>query len=193
MLWPSQVFIDYGETGWRSSWEMAYTYGFVPGSGLEDWLGGGGRPVYFEGILPTDTLGPQKRAVLAALGAEEDAWEGMWIDLKPSQSQCEAMGPMLRLAHLSDGENNNDSEVTDGGSEAPDSATATLASQLAQWTVPPKELWEALQKPLDADTETRVAQQVPTLPAPSAAPDPCPTLTTPSLCLGPRPREATQA
>ena len=27
-----QTFIDYGEAGWRSSWEMLYTYGFVPGA-----------------------------------------------------------------------------------------------------------------------------------------------------------------
>ena len=28
-----QVFIDYaGEGSWRSSWEMLYTYGFVPGA-----------------------------------------------------------------------------------------------------------------------------------------------------------------
>ena len=26
-----QVFIDYGEAGWRSSWEMLYTYGFIAG------------------------------------------------------------------------------------------------------------------------------------------------------------------
>ena len=30
-----QVFIDYaGEGNWRSSWEMLYTYGFVPGGAL---------------------------------------------------------------------------------------------------------------------------------------------------------------
>ena len=34
-----QVFIDYaGEGNWRSSWEMLYTYGFVPGAQPQEWL-----------------------------------------------------------------------------------------------------------------------------------------------------------
>ena len=40
-----QVFIDYaGEGNWRSSWEMLYTYGFVPGAQPQEWLEAGGSP-----------------------------------------------------------------------------------------------------------------------------------------------------
>ena len=45
-----QAFIDYGEAGWRSSWEMLYTYGFVPGSSPEEWMSTGGRPMFFDGV-----------------------------------------------------------------------------------------------------------------------------------------------
>ena len=37
-------------------------------------LGGtGGRPLFFDGVSPSDELLPQKRALLAALGAAEGA------------------------------------------------------------------------------------------------------------------------
>ena len=68
-----QAFIDYGEAGWRSSWEMLTTYGFVPGASVPEWLASGGRPLYFEGVSPTDPLLPQKQALLVALGADVGA------------------------------------------------------------------------------------------------------------------------
>ena len=43
------MFIDYGVSGWRSSWEMLYTYGFVPGQDHKQWLASGGRPIFFPG------------------------------------------------------------------------------------------------------------------------------------------------
>lgn len=145
-----QCFIDYGETGWRSSWEMLRTYGFVPGSTSVDWLANGGRPIYFDGVAANDPLQEQKQAVLAALGAEQDAFQGMWLDLKPSPVACMSMAPLLRLAHL----------------KAPVAAETNLdklgilASQLASWSVPPRELWAALQQRADEKTEALVTEQV---------------------------------
>lgn len=69
----AQLFIDYGEAGWRSSWEMLYTYGFVPGETMTAWLSAGGRPLFFPAVQDDDPLRPQKQALLAALGASENA------------------------------------------------------------------------------------------------------------------------
>ena len=58
-----QVFIDYaGEGNWRSSWEMLYTYGFVPGAQPQEWLEAGGRPILLEGVQRDDPLHEQKVA-----------------------------------------------------------------------------------------------------------------------------------
>jgi len=136
-----QIFIDYGEAGWRSSWEMLYTYGFVPGAGLAEWISSGGRPLFFDGVLPSDPLHEQKRALLSALGAQEGAVDGTWVDLKPTAASCTSMAPLLRLAYLGRG---------DG-----DAATA-----LAEWRAEPTELWAVLQKPVAPDAEAKVAAQV---------------------------------
>ncbi|KAL3892882.1 MAG: hypothetical protein SGPRY_014691 [Prymnesium sp.] len=157
-----QVFIDYGEAGWRSSWEMLYTYGFVPG-GDEDWLltGGecrgdripsllarlmaaslAGRPMFFEGISSSDSLAAQKKALLAALGVDESAADGTWVELKAVSRGGGEMAPFLRLAHLAEGEG------------------IPLADALASWSASPQESWEALQQPLSPALEKRVAQVV---------------------------------
>ena len=89
----AQVFIDYGEAGWRSSWEMLYTYGFVPGASGTEWAAAGGCPMFFKGISEKDPLYQQKRAVFDALagGEDESCWAGMWIDLKSESTTCLAM------------------------------------------------------------------------------------------------------
>lgn len=143
-----QVFIDYGEAGWRSSWEMLYTYGFVPGSSVEEWIAAGGRPLFFDGVSPSDELLPQKRALLAALGASEGAADGQWLDLKPTADQCVAMAPLLRLANLSPG----DASLEEG--------VRRLAEALAEWRADPTALWSALQRPVGAAVEAKVAEQV---------------------------------
>ena len=137
-----QVFIDYGESGWRSSWEMLYTYGFVPGSKLEEWLASGGRPICFPAVSPTDPLMPQKRAVLVALGVEEGGEEEIWVDVKAKLDQITAMGPILRLAHLS-------------AETAPE-----LAKELASWSANPDSFWDAMQQQVNPEIERRVATQV---------------------------------
>lgn len=143
-----QVFIDYGERGMRSSWEMFYLYGFVPGAGLKEWLATGGRPLYFEGIKPSDPLLMQKRAALEVLGAGDNAWEGTWLDLKPDHDQCVAMAPLLRFAHL----------ATDVEYEDP--KLGELVQKLASWGADARDIWTAMSKPFDAAIETRVAAQV---------------------------------
>jgi len=143
-----QVFIDYGESGWRSSWEMLYTYGFVPGAAHEDWMASGGRPLFFEGVANSDPLSPQKRALLVALGADEGAADGTWLDLKPEKAQCVQMAPLLRLAHLSPEEDGLDDSVQ------------AQSVALKEWRADPNELWTALQKPLTPATEAKVAKQV---------------------------------
>ena len=86
--------------GWRSSWEMLYTYGFVPGASTTEWIAAGGRPMFFDGVTDDDPLMPQKRALLVALGADENAYAGTWLDLKARKDSCVAMAPLLRLAKL---------------------------------------------------------------------------------------------
>ncbi len=137
-----QVFIDYGEASWRSSWEMLYNYGFVPGSSLRDWLSTGGRPLFFDGIARDDPLREQKVALLVALGADESSADGVWVDVQPRAAECTSMAPLLRLAHLS-------------------SATQPeIAERLASWGADPRELWQQLQKPVGTGVERAVAEQV---------------------------------
>lgn len=143
-----QIFIDYGESGWRSSWEMLYTYGFVPGSEPQDFMAAGGRPVFFEGISPTDPLMPQKQALLVALGADESAGEGVWVDLQVNGAQSAAMAPLLRLKHLAE------------GAESMDEAGRAMVTNLAAWQADPTLLWTSLQKPVGAAIEAKVAHQV---------------------------------
>ena len=138
-----QAFIDYGEAGWRSSWEMLYTYGFVPGESPEDWMSTGGRPLFFDGIEPTDPLIEQKRAVLVTLGAGEEAAEGTWLDLRPTREQCEMMAPLLRLASLAD-----------------DGTEPELTAELAAWKADPQAVWGRMQTPLSDETEAKVATKV---------------------------------
>jgi hypothetical protein len=52
---------------------MLYTYGFVPGEGMTEWLSAGGRPLFFPAVEEEDPLRPQKQALLTALGASENA------------------------------------------------------------------------------------------------------------------------
>ena len=142
-----QVFIDYGEAGWRSSWEMLYTYGFVPGTKPDEWLAAGGRPIFFECVQRSDPLWQQKAAVIASLTGDEGNEAGMWVDVKadPAAMAATAMAPMLRLAHM--------------GADCPEWGAA-----LESWQVQPQQLWQALQKPLPgaagATIEQRVAAQV---------------------------------
>mmetsp|Transcript_160312 Transcript_160312/g.282878 ORF Transcript_160312/g.282878 Transcript_160312/m.282878 type:complete len:585 (+) Transcript_160312:43-1797(+) len=143
-----QVFIDYGETGWRSSWEMLYTYGFVPGDTKEDWLAAGGRPIFFEGVREDDPLRPQKQALLTALGVDEMGWAGTWVDLRASTQAAVSMAPLLRLAYLSPGKHSSHP------------VAAKLAEKLASWEAEPRETWQLLQTPLDPQTESLIAGQV---------------------------------
>lgn len=143
-----QVFIDYGETGWRSSWEMLYTYGFVPGDTKEDWLAAGGRPIFFEGVREDDPLRPQKQALLTALGVDEMGWAGTWVDLRASTQAAVSMAPLLRLAYMSPGKHSSHP------------AAAEVAEKLASWEASPRETWQLLQSPLDAHTESLIAGQV---------------------------------
>lgn len=163
-----QVFIDYGEAGWRSSWEMLYTYGFVPGDGPQDWLASGGRPMMFEGVSRDDELHQQKVAMLVALGAEEDAAYGQWVDVKADPEQASSMAPLLRLAHLRRGvgakaageeaeEAKADAKADAGSGEVDMDA---LVGRLAEWKANPQEVWRAVQSRVSDDNERRVAQQV---------------------------------
>jgi len=139
----AQTFIDYGEAGWRSSWEMLYTYGFVPGASPEEWMTTGGRPLFFDGVEPSDPLREQKRAVLVTLGTEEEALEGTWLDLQPRAEQAVLMAPLLRLACLAD-----------------DGTEPEMVQDLASWKADPRELWNRMQTPLSDETEAKVAQIV---------------------------------
>ena len=124
-----QVFIDYGEAGWRSSWEMLYTYGFVPGTKPDEWLAAGGRPIFFECVQRSDPLWQQKAAVIASLTGDEGNEAGLWVDVKadPAAMAATAMAPMLRLAHM--------------GADCPEWGAA-----LESWQVQPQQLWQALQQ-----------------------------------------------
>ena len=75
-----------------------------------------------------------------ALGVDESAADGSWVEIK-AMSRVE-MAPFLRLVHL----------VDDGSNP--------LFSELAAWSAPPMELWQALQQPIGAAVEAKVAQTV---------------------------------
>eukprot|EP00746_Dinoflagellata_sp_MGD_P072719 gnl/MRDRNA2_/MRDRNA2_29496_c0_seq1.p1 gnl/MRDRNA2_/MRDRNA2_29496_c0~~gnl/MRDRNA2_/MRDRNA2_29496_c0_seq1.p1 ORF type:complete len:369 (+),score=76.10 gnl/MRDRNA2_/MRDRNA2_29496_c0_seq1:23-1108(+) len=145
-----QCFIDYGEAGWRSSWEMLTTYGFVPGSGIKDWLSNGGRPIYFDAVALEDPLKEQKQALLQVLTGNSEAFQGTWVDLKANRGTCMSMAPLLRLAHLK----------APASSDKNLDKLGTLASQLASWSAPAGEVWDALQQRADEKTERLVADQV---------------------------------
>jgi len=139
-----QVFIDYdGGVGWRLAWEMMYTYGFVPGERLEEWLANGGRPVHFDGVSPNDPLKMQKQALLQALGTGEDAWQSIWHDVRPIEKTCRSMAPLLRLAHLS-----------------PEDGDGVVAQELKEWRAEPQKTWAMLQQPVSEANERKVAGQV---------------------------------
>ena len=137
-----QVFIDYGEAGMRSSWEMLVTYGFVPGDQPADWLKAGGRPLFFDGVSPSDPLLPQKTALLVALGAEEEGAMGSWLDVKAEPAELARIAPLLRLAHLD-------------AHDCPE-----LAKTLEGWGAQPQEFWQKLQAPISAPNEIKVAAHV---------------------------------
>jgi len=140
-----QVFIDYdGGIAFRLAWEMVYTYGFLPGEDYDEWLLHAGRPVHLDGVLPQDPLKPQKQALLQALGADEDAWKGLWHDVRPSPGACRSMAPLLRLAHI----------------RKADIDSLTLAQDIEAWRADPKDTWAKLHQPLSPDNEARVAHQV---------------------------------
>lgn len=85
-----------------------------------------------------------------ALGAEEGALDGIWVDIKPGRAQCLAMAPILRLAGLGE-----DCRGALGG-DLSDEALADLAA----WKAEPRALWAALQKPAGAALEQHVAARV---------------------------------
>jgi len=161
-----QVFIDYGEAGWRSSWEMLYTYGFVPGAEPSDWIGAGGRPLCFDGVQQDDPLHEQKVAALVALGGDEEVAYAQWVDVKADPAQSTEMAPLLRLAHL--GREEEGAAAT--GAEAPAAgagadgdaggAVASLVSRMGRWEVGPTDVWGAMQAPLSDANERCVAMQV---------------------------------
>jgi hypothetical protein len=173
-----QVFIDYaGEGNWRSSWEMLYTYGFVPGAQPQEWLEAGGRPILLEGVQRDDPLHEQKVAVLVALGADESSAYEMWIDVKADPEEVpDAMAPLLRLAHLGrelageaaaaeGGEaaagGADTSELVDAAwSELVGTSPSELVGKMAKWEAPPNEVWRAVQRRLSAANERAVASQL---------------------------------
>jgi len=133
-----QIFIDYdGGVGLRLAWEMVHTYGFVP----NNMPAYAGRPVFFEGVQEGDPLSRQKQALFEALGADPEVLQGFWHEVRPVRSQCRAMAPKLRLAHLCQ---------EDG----------RLAADLAAWKAEPKPFLQALQAPLSEENEKKVAEQV---------------------------------
>lgn len=138
----TQLFIDYGEAGWRSSWEMLYTYGFVPGQELEEWLLAGGRPLFFSAVELEDPLRPQKQALLTALGAAEDAFLGTWVDLRPEESEVVKMAPLLRLAAVNE------------------RTMPELAASLAGWSAEPLPTWNKMQVPIGVEVELAIARRV---------------------------------
>lgn len=179
-----QVFIDYaGEGNWRSSWEMLYTYGFVPGLLPQEWLEAGGRPLLLDGVQRDDPLHEQKVAALVALGAEEGGAYEMWIDVKADPKEVpDAMAPLLRLAHLGR-ESVGEAAAAEGGEAAAGEAAAgeaatselvdaawselvgaaspsELVGKMAKWQAPPDEVWRAVQQRLSAANERAVASQL---------------------------------
>lgn len=143
-----EVVIDYCTGSSRASWDMLLQYAFVEGETEEDFREAGGRPLMFEGIKPDDPIALQKRAALAALGCEDDPSQSddgvgalTWIECRDGESN-ESMGPLLRLARLNT-------------ETAPE-----MAERIKKWDCPPKELWEALNEPLDDATEADVARQI---------------------------------
>ncbi|CAK9099727.1 Actin-histidine N-methyltransferase (Endothelial differentiation inhibitory protein D10) (Protein-L-histidine N-tele-methyltransferase) (SET domain-containing protein 3) [Durusdinium trenchii] len=133
-----QIFIDYdGGVGLRLAWEMVHTYGFVPNN-LPAYAG---RPVFFEGVSAEDGMAKQKQALFEALGADPTVLEGFWHELRPVGSQCRSMAPKLRLANL---------RPEDG----------PLAEALKSWRAEPRATYEALQKPISAENEDRVKNQI---------------------------------
>ena len=179
-----QVFIDYaGEGNWRSSWEMLYTYGFVPGLLPQEWLEAGGRPLLLDGVQRDDPLHEQKVAALVALGAEEGGAYEMWIDVKADPKEVpDAMAPLLRLAHLGR-ESAGEAAAAEGGEAAAGEAAAgeaatselvdaawselvgaaspsELVGKMAKWQAPPDEVWRAVQQRLSAANERAVASQL---------------------------------
>lgn len=174
-----QVFIDYaGEGNWRSSWEMLYTYGFVPGLLPQEWLEAGGRPLLLDGVQRDDPLHEQKVAALVALGAEEGGAYEMWIDVKADPKEVpDAMAPLLRLAHLGR-ESAGEAAAAEGGEAAAGEAATSelvdaawselvgaaspseLVGKMAKWQAPPDEVWRAVQQRLSAANERAVASQL---------------------------------
>ena len=145
-----QIFVDYGQGQPRRSWEFFFSHGFVPevrGMTAEEaatyWLGQGGRPMQVRALRGDDPLLPQKKALLVALGADEDVDEGVEIDLKPG-SPTEGAA-VLRLGQI-------DAE-----------AAPALAKTLASWEADPREAWATLQRPIGDALEDRVAAQLVTL------------------------------
>ena len=120
----------------------------------QEWLSSGGRPLFFDGVRADDPLRPQKRALLVALGADESASDGQWVDVKPLEAQCLSMAPLLRLAHVTaDGTPADQKDGADG-------AAGERWRALAEWRAEPAEVWNALQRPVGAEIERRVAAQV---------------------------------
>ena len=120
----------------------ALTYGFVPGDQPADWLKAGGRPLFFDGVSPSDPLLPQKTALLVALGAEEEGAMGSWLDVKAEPAELARIAPLLRLAHLD-------------AHDCPE-----LAKTLEGWGAQPQEFWQKLQAPISAPNEIKVAAHV---------------------------------
>ena len=173
-----QVFIDYaGEGNWRSSWEMLYTYGFVPGAQPQEWLEAGGRPILLEGVQRDDPLHEQKVAALVALGAEESSAYEMWLDVKADPKEVpDAMAPLLRLAQLGR-ESAGEAAAAEGGEAAAGGADSSelvdaawselvgtspseLVGKMAKWEAPPNEVWRAVQQRLSTANERAVASQL---------------------------------
>ena len=122
---------------------MLLQYAFVEGESEAEFRKAGGRPLMFEGIKPDDPIALQKRAALAALGCEDDPSQSdtgvgalTWIECRDDESN-ESMGPLLRLARLDE-------------KTAPE-----VVEKIKKWDMPPKELWEYLEKPINAETEVR--------------------------------------
>ena len=147
----AQVCIDYTRGEPKPTWELFFSHGFVPepppavdgsegGAASQWWRSAGGRPMQLAVLRPSDPLREQKKAVLVALGADDDVDTGVEISLLPGKPTLGA--PVLRLAHL-DAISNPE-----------------LAAEIAGWQAKPAELWERLQRPVGAGVEQRVAQQL---------------------------------
>jgi hypothetical protein len=158
------ICIDYAAGMSPPTWQFFFDYGFVPdpptvrssqrvpGPADDDdegdegeasvavWLESGACPMQARALQPSDPLLMQKKALLVALGADEDVEEGVELDLRSSAPTAPAA--VLRLGHVSE-------------QTAPE-----VAALIGSWKAEPQDLWTRLQRPVNDAVERLVARQL---------------------------------